>query len=196
MNDSNSWDLRPINKITRSEYACDDGWIRDFLGKIQVGHVATQRGDQPFITPVVYWYDPDTHEIYYHTNIVGRLRKNSELNPKVCFEVSRTGMLLPSNIALEFGIQYESVIIFGKVRILEDPQDQRCALNGLIRKYFPDMEPGKQYRPITDMELKRTSVFAIAIESWSGKRNWHSPSDQSADWPPLKNDSGRTWKES
>jgi hypothetical protein len=30
------------------------------------------------------------------------------------------------------------------------------------------MTAGKEYRPITDEELKRTSVYAIAIESWSG----------------------------
>jgi hypothetical protein len=41
-------------------------------------------------------------------------------------------------------------------------------LYGLIGKYYPTLTAGKEYRPITDQELKHTSVFAIAIESWSG----------------------------
>ena len=32
---------------------------------------------------------------------------------------------------------------------------------------------------------KRTSVYAIQIESWSGKRNWAARADQSDEWPPL-----------
>jgi hypothetical protein len=68
---------------------------------------------------------------------------------------------------------------------LEDPEEQRGALYGLIQKYFPGMAPGQEYRPITEQELKRTSVYAIAIESWSGKRNWPEQAKQSPDWPPL-----------
>jgi len=58
-------------------------------------------------------------------------------------------------------------------------------LYGLIAKYFPDMTAGVDYRPITGQELKRTSVYAIAIDCWSGKRNWKDQAEQSPDWTPL-----------
>ena len=58
-------------------------------------------------------------------------------------------------------------------------------LYGLIQKYFPIMRAGQDYRPITEAELKRTSVYAIAIESWSGKRNWAEEAEQSDEWPRL-----------
>ena len=82
-------------------------------------------------------------------------------------------------------MQYESVIAFGDIRILEGEDEQRRALYGLLNKYFPEMESGVDYRPITDQELKRTSVYAIAIDSWSGKRNWPERAEQSPDWPAL-----------
>ena len=182
-------DSTPAKAIKRSEYACDDDWIRDFLDKAQVGHVATRWNEQPFITPTNFWYFPERHEIYFHSNITGRLRANSERFPQVCFEASHMGKLLPSNVALEFGVQYEGVIAFGRIRILVGEDNKRRALYGLIEKYFPGMKPGQHYRPITDKELKRTSVFAIAIESWSGKRNWSEKADQSPDFPPL----GEEW---
>ncbi|MCJ7662166.1 MAG: pyridoxamine 5'-phosphate oxidase family protein, partial [Anaerolineales bacterium] len=81
---------------------------------------------------------------------------------------------------------YESVIAFGRIRILEDDEEKRRDLYGLMEKYFPAMVPGKHYRSITDKELARTSVYAIAINSWSGKRNWSEKADQSPDWVPLE----------
>jgi hypothetical protein len=41
------------------------------------------------------------------------------------------------------------------------------------------------YRPIIDQELSRTSVYAILLESWSGKENWPEEAEQSDEWPSL-----------
>lgn len=175
----------PATHMRRPHLAMDDEWIRGFLSRVQTGHIATQWDGQPFIMPTNFWYDPARHEIYFHSNITGRIRANCEHDARVCFEAFESGKVLPSNIALEFSTQYESVIAFGTVRILKDPEEQRRALYGLISKYFPGMLPGEHYRPITDQELMRTSVYAIAIDSWTGKRNWKDRAIQSPDWPAL-----------
>lgn len=180
-----SLEVTPPNQMRRPEYACDDAWIREFLRQAEVGHIATIWDEQPFITPILFYYEAETNEIYFHSNIVGRLRANIERQPRVCFETSRSGKLLPSNAALEFSLQYESVIAFGEARLLERQEDKQRALYKLIEKYFPGMSPGKEYRPITDKELARTSVYALAITSWSGKRNWKERAVQIPEWPPL-----------
>ena len=77
-----------------------------------------------------------------------------------------------------------SVIAFGKISIIDSPDEKEKALYALIKKYFPDKEAGKDYRPITEQELKRTSVYEIRIESWSGKRNWEEKAEQSESWQP------------
>ena len=140
---------------------------------------------QPFINPTTFWYDAERHAIFFHSNIVGRVRANAGQNEHVCFETSAFGKLLPSNVALEFSLQYESVVAFGDVQVVEDFAEKRQALYALIAKYFPAMAAGREFRPITDEELKRTSVYQIVIESWSGKRNWSERADQSPDWPAL-----------
>ncbi|HEX9615798.1 MAG TPA: pyridoxamine 5'-phosphate oxidase family protein [Anaerolineales bacterium] len=180
-----SLDRTPPNVQRRPQNACNDDWTRSFLARARIGHIATRWDDQPFITPTTFWYDPARHEIYFHSNISGRVRANAERHPHVCFEASESGRLLPSNVALEFSIQYESVIAFGQIRVIEEREEKRRILYGLIGKYFPRMSPGEQYRPITDQELKRTSVYSIAIDSWSGKRNWNERAEQSEAWPPL-----------
>ncbi len=179
-------DVTPANEQRRSKNAMNDEWVKDFLRRAAIGHVATRWDDQPFITPTNFWYDPSNQVIYFHSNIVGRVRANIERHPQVCFEASEYGRFLPSNVALEFSIQYQSAIVFGNIRVIEDADEKRYALYGLISKYFPDMQPGKEYRPITDQELKRTSVYAIAIDGWSGKRNWPEEAEQSQEWPLLK----------
>jgi len=186
-----SLEATPPNEIRRPDYARDDAWIGEFLTQAEVGHIATHWDDQPFVTPLLFWYDAQRHEIYFHTNITGRLRANIERHEKVCFEASRMGRTLPANTALEFALQYESAVVFGRGRFLDDAEEACRALYGLIEKYFPGMKPGVEYRPITDQELKRTAVYAIAIESWSGKRNWKEQAKQSPDWPPL----GAEWFE-
>ncbi|GAB4426874.1 MAG: 5-nitroimidazole antibiotic resistance protein NimA [Anaerolineales bacterium] len=167
-----------------SRYKREDDWIRAFLHQAKIGHIATTWDDQPFVMANTFWFDEENHRIIFHTNLTGRTRANIERNPKVCFEASQLGKLLPSNIALEFSLQYRSVMVFGSVRILDNPEEQRAALYGLIGKYFR-MTPSKEYRPITDDELKRTSIYALDIETWSGKENWKERASQSDEWPAL-----------
>jgi uncharacterized protein len=168
------------------EYARDDEWIRSFLRAARVGRVVTAWDDQPFVTPTMFWFDETNQRIIFHSNLAGRVRANLEHNPKVCLEASEMGRLLPSNVALEFSLQYRSVMVFGTVRILESVEEQRVALYGLLNKYFPDMQAGREYRPITDKELKRTSVYELKIESWSGKENWNERAEQSEGNQPVK----------
>jgi len=177
----------PINKQRRPNNVMDDNWIINFLNEVQIGHIATRWDNQPFINPTTFWYNSHRHEIYFHSNAVGRVRANSEMHAEACFETFRSGRLLPSNIPLEKSMQYESVVAFGKIRVVEDFSEKREYLQGLLNKYFGEMESGKDYRPITDNELKQTSVYAIAIDSWSGKRNWKDRADQGEfdEWSPL-----------
>ncbi len=168
------------------KYKREDDWIRAFLRVAKVAHIATAQDGQPSINPTTFWYDEANHRIIFHSNVAGRVRSNIEANPKVCLEASELGKFLPSNVALEFSLQYRSVIVFGTARILEDSEEKRAALYGIIKKYFPSMTAGEEYRAITDKDLARTSVYAIAIEAWSGKENWKDRADQSDEWPALE----------
>ena len=178
---------RPINQSRRPKLDMDDEWNAKFLNKIRVGHISTRDGNQPFINPTSFWYSKEDHEIYFHSNAVGRMRFNAENNPETCFECYKSGRLLPSNLALEVSFQYECVIAFGRIRVIKDIDEKRDVLNELLQKYFGEMRSGEDYRPITDNELKRTSVYGIKIESWSGIRNWEERADQAEnnEWPNL-----------
>ena len=178
---------QPATAFQRRPYLTrDDAWIKAFLKNVKVGHVATSIDNQPFINPTTFWFDEENHQIVFHSNVAGRIRSNIESNPRVSLEASELGKMLPSNVALEFSLQFRSVVVFGSARIVTDPTEARRLLYGLISKYFPDMTAGKEYREITDKELRTTSIYAIQIEAWSGKENWEQRADQSNEWTPLE----------
>lgn len=167
------------------EYQRDDEWIKALLHRGQIAHIASRWDLQPFLNPTTYFYDEAGHRIIFHSNIAGRIRANIERHPEVCVEVSEFGKLLPSNIALEFSLQFRSAIVYGMAAIIEDENEKREVLHKLIAKYFGEMEIDRDYRSATEKELKRTSVYEIKIESWSGKENWKDIADQSDEWSPL-----------
>ena len=68
---------RPINQSRRPKLDMDDEWNAKFLNKIKVGHISTRDGNQPFINPTSFWYSKEDHEIYFHSNAVGRMRFNA-----------------------------------------------------------------------------------------------------------------------
>jgi nitroimidazol reductase NimA-like FMN-containing flavoprotein (pyridoxamine 5'-phosphate oxidase superfamily) len=80
------------------------------------------------------------------------------------------GRLLPADTAMNFSNEYQSVVVFGCARLLEDPREAERALQLLLDRYFPHLHPGQDYRPITESELNATAVFCLDIEEWSGKR--------------------------
>jgi len=148
----------------------DDGAIEALLHRLPVGFVALSDGDQPYLNSNLFWFDAASRRIYFHTAGVGRTRRLVEQNPRVCFSTAEMGRLLPADTALEFSTEYASVVVFGRARVVEDETEQRHGLQGLLDKYFPDLHPGVDYRPIIEEELRRTSVYAVEIEAWSGKQ--------------------------
>jgi hypothetical protein len=147
----------------------DAGEIKVFLHRAQFGFIASSVDNQPFINSNLFWFDEENHRLYFHTAREGRTRSNIEANPRVCFSIADIGKFIPADTAIEFSNEYLGVCVFGKAHIVNSESEQRHGLDGLLSKYFPDLEAGVDYRSITKSELDITTVFAIDIESWSGK---------------------------
>jgi nitroimidazol reductase NimA-like FMN-containing flavoprotein (pyridoxamine 5'-phosphate oxidase superfamily) len=168
---SKNYAALPYTEVRRADRAVDDeGWIIDFLNRAAIGTLATVQDGQPFINSNLFVYDAANHVIYMHTARVGRTRANVDGDERVCFSVSEMGRLLPAEEALEFSVEYSGVVVFGTAQVVSDKVEARKSLQLLLDKYFPHLQPERDYRPIIDEELVRTSVYRISIDSWSGKR--------------------------
>jgi nitroimidazol reductase NimA-like FMN-containing flavoprotein (pyridoxamine 5'-phosphate oxidase superfamily) len=156
----------------------DEAWIRAFLHEAPLGFLATSYEDQPFLNSNLFVYDEARGAIYLHTANVGRTKANVAHNARVCFSVATMGRLLPAEEALEFSVEYGSVVVFGRASAADDPAEAEAALQLLLDKYAPHLRPGRDYRPITPEELKRTGVIRLDIEAWTGKKK-----EVAADFP-------------
>lgn len=157
--------------VLRRDRAMDDDWIRAFLERASFGFLATVAdGGQPFINSNLFVYDPDRHCIYVHTARRGRTRSNLDQPAKVAFAVGGMGRLLPADEALEFSVEYAGVTAFGAGQVVDDAAEKEAALQLLLDKYAPHLRPGRDYRPITEGELRRTAVYRIDVDAWSGKQ--------------------------
>lgn len=162
---------QPYHEVRRSDRAVeDDEWIKALLHRAPMGQLATIYDGQPFINSNLFVYDEAAHAIYFHTARLGRTRANVDANEQVCFSVSEMGRLLPAPKAVEFSVEYNGVVVFGRGCVLQDPAQAKPALQLLLDKYFPHLQPDRDYLPIMPDELARTAVYAVQIESWSGKR--------------------------
>lgn len=167
----------PPTEVRRADRAVtDDDWIRGFLARAPMGALATVHDGQPFVNQNLFVYAPERHAIYLHTAKVGRTRANVEAGGRACFTVSAMGRLLPADEALEMSVEYEGVSVFGPITVVADPDEARAGLQALLDKYFPHLAPGRDYRAITDEELKRTAIYRLDVESWVGKRK-EAPED-------------------
>mgnify|MGYP002637640666 FL=1 len=178
-------DDRAENKSRRRNLAQDDLWIKDFIKRAPMGYFGTKWEDQPFVHPMTYWYDEDKHCLYMHGAMIGRRDANTKRHKEICFCASEMGQLLPSNRALNFSVQFRSVMAYGTVVEVTTEEEQKHAFYGLIEKYFNPMELNKDFSPIIEEDIVRTRAYRIDIKSWSGKVNWKEATDQNPDFPPL-----------
>jgi len=162
---------QPLTQIRREDRAVtDEAWIKDFLQQAPFGVLAMSHNGQPFVNTNLFAYDEAAHAIYLHTARVGRTPATVTANQQVCFSISQMGRLLPADVALEFSVEYAGVMIFGPANLLTEAAEKEYGLQLLLDKYFPHLHPGQDYRAITPEELKRTAVYRIDIEQWSGKQ--------------------------
>jgi nitroimidazol reductase NimA-like FMN-containing flavoprotein (pyridoxamine 5'-phosphate oxidase superfamily) len=161
----------PLSEVRRKDrQVTDQQWICAMLRETALATLATLEGEQPFLHMNLFAFDEARHAIYIHTARSGRTRTNLLHNTRVCFGVSEMGRLLPADTALEMSVEFASVVVFGRASLVNDQAEARHGLQLLLDKYFAQLHPGSDYRPITDEELARTQVYRIEIDEWSGKR--------------------------
>jgi nitroimidazol reductase NimA-like FMN-containing flavoprotein (pyridoxamine 5'-phosphate oxidase superfamily) len=88
-----------------------------------------------------------------------------EENQNVCFEFDVDVELLKADEACDFGMNYRSVIGFGKAQILEDDEAKRRGFDAIMRQY----SDGSYSYP--DSEVKGTTIIRVDIQSMTGKKN-------------------------
>jgi nitroimidazol reductase NimA-like FMN-containing flavoprotein (pyridoxamine 5'-phosphate oxidase superfamily) len=160
----------------RRDRGKDEAWIEAFLRAAPYGFLAVPGDDGwPHLNSNLFVYDGESRCLYLHTARTGRLRELLEGEQRVTFSAASMGRMLPADEALEFSVEYAGVVVTGRGRVVEDPDEQTRALQALLDRYAPHLEAGRDYRPPVPEELERTAVYRVDIETWSGKEKTAPP---------------------
>jgi nitroimidazol reductase NimA-like FMN-containing flavoprotein (pyridoxamine 5'-phosphate oxidase superfamily) len=133
--------------------------LRDAL----VCRLAMVDEDGPYMVPLSFGYADGV--LYFHGGARGRKMAAMRRNPRVCFEVDVDVELKPSEKACKTSITYRSVVGFGTVYFIEEPDAKRQALSVLMRQYADgDFE-------FDEEQVARTTVYGVRVESMTGRQS-------------------------
>jgi hypothetical protein len=156
----------------RDRAVADEAWIRHMLTTAPVGVLSLVDGERPVANVNLFTLAAGRRALYVHTAAAGHTRDVVAANSLACFTVARAGRMLPADTALEFSVEYASVVTHGSACLVDDPAEAAAALQAMLDKYAPDLRPGRDYRAITPGELRRTTVIRLDVEAWHGKEKW------------------------
>lgn len=139
--------------------------IETLLLTEQVGNLGTiSPNGYPYITPVHYVLIDS--KIYIHGLCVGQKLSYLKANPKVGFEVFRmNGLIHDQELPCDTNTDYQSVIILGTAKVIDDDVLKINVLNEVVKKFTPQ-HAGKSYPPAM---LKATGVIEITPTETTGK---------------------------
>ncbi len=163
--------------IRRKEWGVDDeGWIQELLYRVPFCVMATVVDERPFTVARNFAYDKEKHVIYMHGAQKGLTFTTVENGAYVNLNVSEMGRLLPAKRAMNFGVEYAGVVIFGRASLVTDSDEAKHALQLIVDKHFSHLRPDVDYETTSDVDLKITAVIRIDIDEWSGKQR-NAPAD-------------------
>jgi nitroimidazol reductase NimA-like FMN-containing flavoprotein (pyridoxamine 5'-phosphate oxidase superfamily) len=148
--------------LRREDRRLDDAEAMALLKRGEFGMLSTvDAHNHPYGIPVNFVVMEE--KIYFHCATEGHKLENITGNPTVSFCVVGHTELMPE----KFATRYESVVVSGEARTVDDPVQKKNALRALVVKYSPDhIAAGELY---IDKLIDKAAVVEITIANLSGK---------------------------
>ena len=129
----------------------------------QTSGVLSVYGDDgyPYGVPLSYVYADG--KLYFHSAKTGHKIDAVRKNNKVSFTIIAQDNIVPE----EYTTHFRSVIVFGRVRILETDTEKRAAIEQLAEKYMPDLKEGRLQE--IDREFSRLCMLELTMDHMTGK---------------------------
>jgi nitroimidazol reductase NimA-like FMN-containing flavoprotein (pyridoxamine 5'-phosphate oxidase superfamily) len=154
--------------MRRKQYEItDSAIIEDILSKSEVCRIALIDNDRPYIVPLNYGYK--NNAIYFHSSPRGKKIELLKTNNKVCFEIELFTEIVKNEIPCTWGTKYRSVIGYGTIELLTDPDQKTEGLDIIMAHY------GKTDKNIfQDKQIGNVLILKLKIEEITGKQlgNW------------------------
>lgn len=107
----------------------------------------------PYGLPINYWYCPEKGSLYFHSGKKGHKVDALAENEKVSFCVYDAGYRNEG----EWALNISSVIVFGKMRVVSDPEEAKKIYKKLSLKFTDDEE-------YIDAEIRKLASATVCYE--------------------------------
>ncbi len=156
----------------------DKTQVHSILDEGYFCHVGFTVDGQPYVIPTGYARVGD--HIYIHGSAASRMLRTLEEGIEVCVTVTLVDGFVLARSAFHHSMNYRSVVVLGKARLVTDPDEKLTAL----RSFTNHVVPGRwdEVRKPTAQELKSTTVLALPLEEVSAKVRTGTPIDDEEDY--------------
>jgi uncharacterized protein len=163
--------VRVRRQPTRGRYELAD--VYEVLDRSRFAHVAFVHEEQPFCVPMLQ--ARIDARVYVHGSSASRaLRALAEGIP-ACLTVTTLHGLVLARSAFEHSANYESAMVLGSFRRVDDESERLAAFEAFTNKLIPGR--WDEVRPPNAKELKATSILGMEIAEASVKARTGPPSD-------------------
>lgn len=151
-----------FREMRRSRQELSESETKEIMEKGTTGVLGViGEDDYPYTVPVNYLYRDG--KIIFHGAAAGHKFDSMKKHDKVSFCVISRDEIVPEKVT----DYYVSAIAFGRVRIVEDPDEKLAAAHDLGRKFSPE----EAVRADIDRSFRRVVIYEITIEHLTGKKS-------------------------
>ncbi len=155
----------------------DEATINAILDEGFICHVGFVADGQPYVIPT--GYARVDNYLYIHGSAASRMLREIAKGVDICVTVTLIDGLVLARSAFHHSINYRSVVILGKARFIDDPEEKAKALEAITEHIVPGR--WRDVRWPTELELKATSVLKLPIDEASAKIRTGPPVDDEED---------------
>jgi nitroimidazol reductase NimA-like FMN-containing flavoprotein (pyridoxamine 5'-phosphate oxidase superfamily) len=156
--------------------AYDRETVHAILDEGFVCHVGFMLDGQPYVIPTGYARVDET--LYLHGSTGSRLGLRPGM--PVCVAVTLVDGLVLARSAFHHSMNYRSVTVLGRTRLVTDPREKDAALHAFVEHVVPGRSD--EVRGGDRRELAATAVLAVPLEEVSAKVRRGDPKDDEEDY--------------
>jgi nitroimidazol reductase NimA-like FMN-containing flavoprotein (pyridoxamine 5'-phosphate oxidase superfamily) len=160
----------------RAEY--ERAAVYGILDEAFICHVGFVVEGQPFVIPTGFARCGDL--LYIHGSQASRMLRTLRGGVDVCVTVTLVDGLVLARSAFHHSMNYRSVVVLGRARVVDEPLEKMEALRALTDHIVP--ERWEQVRPPNESEMKATMVLALPLVEASAKVRTGPPIDDEEDY--------------
>ena len=174
--------IQPTERTRLKRISKNGSFDRDAIYRILdeafLCHVGFNTSGQPFVIPTGYARDGD--QLLLHGSAASRMLRAMACGVDVCVTVTLLDGLVLARSVFNHSMNYRSVMVFGKARVISNKHDKLAALYRLSEHIIP--RRWSEVRPPNKRELKATTVLALPLEEASAKIRIGAPVDDEDDY--------------